>query len=141
MDRGAGIGEQTVADSRFGSVRSAKPQGFGVGHLRYTLGIYEGRNLDPARLLAFLRGGDEERAFWRRTLEALERFGVRPAEWHSQLSQRLRARTWNAVATGELMLLHVRQGEKTGSAPFPPAIQTAGQKRNRAAPGPKGRPG
>ena len=29
-----------------------------------------------------------------------QRFGVRPAEWHSQLSQRLRARTWNAVATG-----------------------------------------
>ena len=30
-----------------------------------------------------------------------ERFGVRPAEWHSQLSQRLRARTWAAVAAGE----------------------------------------
>ncbi len=30
-----------------------------------------------------------------------ERFGVRPAEWHSQLSQRLRARTWAAVALGE----------------------------------------
>jgi primosomal protein N' (replication factor Y) len=29
------------------------------------------------------------------------RFGVRPAEWHSQLSQRLRARTWAAVAAGE----------------------------------------
>jgi len=29
-----------------------------------------------------------------------ERFGVRPAEWHSQLSQRLRARTWAAVAEG-----------------------------------------
>lgn len=28
------------------------------------------------------------------------RFGVRPAEWHSQLSARLRARTWNAVAAG-----------------------------------------
>jgi primosomal protein N' (replication factor Y) len=34
-----------------------------------------------------------------------ERFGVRPAEWHSQLSQRLRARTWNAVATGELSVI------------------------------------
>src|SRR5262245_53715310 len=30
-----------------------------------------------------------------------ERFGARPAEWHSQLSQRLRARTWAAVAAGE----------------------------------------
>jgi primosomal protein N' (replication factor Y) (superfamily II helicase) len=30
-----------------------------------------------------------------------ERFGVRPAEWHSQLSQRLRARTWAAVSAGE----------------------------------------
>ena len=34
-----------------------------------------------------------------------ERFGVRPAEWHSQLSQRLRARTWNPVATGELSVI------------------------------------
>jgi primosomal protein N' (replication factor Y) (superfamily II helicase) len=34
-----------------------------------------------------------------------ERFGVQPAEWHSQLSQRLRARTWNAVATGELSVI------------------------------------
>jgi primosomal protein N' (replication factor Y) len=31
-----------------------------------------------------------------------ERFGVRPAEWHSQLSPRLRARTWSAVAAGEV---------------------------------------
>jgi primosomal protein N' (replication factor Y) (superfamily II helicase) len=30
------------------------------------------------------------------------RFGVRPAEWHSQLSPRLRARTWAAVAGGEV---------------------------------------
>jgi primosomal protein N' (replication factor Y) (superfamily II helicase) len=30
-----------------------------------------------------------------------ERFGVRPAEWHSQLTPRLRARTWAAVAAGE----------------------------------------
>jgi primosomal protein N' (replication factor Y) len=30
------------------------------------------------------------------------RFGVRPAEWHSQLSPRLRARTWSAVAAGEV---------------------------------------
>ena len=29
-----------------------------------------------------------------------ERFGVRPAEWHSQLSPRLRARTWAAVSEG-----------------------------------------
>jgi primosomal protein N' (replication factor Y) (superfamily II helicase) len=29
------------------------------------------------------------------------RFGVRPAEWHSQLSPRRRARTWSAVAAGE----------------------------------------
>jgi primosomal protein N' (replication factor Y) (superfamily II helicase) len=34
-----------------------------------------------------------------------ERFGVRPAEWHSQLSQRLRARTWNAVATGSVSVI------------------------------------
>ena len=30
------------------------------------------------------------------------RFGVRPAEWHSELSQRKRARTWAAVAAGEV---------------------------------------
>ena len=29
------------------------------------------------------------------------RFGVRPAEWHSQVSQRRRARTWTAVAEGQ----------------------------------------
>src|SRR5436190_187056 len=34
-----------------------------------------------------------------------ERFGVRPAEWHSQLSQRLRARTWTAVAAGEVSVI------------------------------------
>src|SRR5262249_45461368 len=34
-----------------------------------------------------------------------ERFGVRPAEWHSQLSQRLRARTWNAVVTGSVSVI------------------------------------
>jgi primosomal protein N' (replication factor Y) len=31
-----------------------------------------------------------------------ERFGVRPAEWHSQLSPRVRARTWAAVTAGEV---------------------------------------
>jgi primosomal protein N' (replication factor Y) len=31
-----------------------------------------------------------------------ERFGVRPAEWHSQVSPRKRARTWAAVAAGEV---------------------------------------
>jgi primosomal protein N' (replication factor Y) len=31
-----------------------------------------------------------------------ERFGVRPAEWHSQLTPRRRARTWAAVAAGEV---------------------------------------
>src|SRR5215467_5312818 len=30
------------------------------------------------------------------------RFGTRPAEWHSELSPRLRARTWRAVADGEV---------------------------------------
>jgi primosomal protein N' (replication factor Y) (superfamily II helicase) len=30
------------------------------------------------------------------------RFGVRPAEWHSQLPPRLRARTWSAVAAGDV---------------------------------------
>ncbi|MEZ5890540.1 MAG: primosomal protein N' [Xanthobacteraceae bacterium] len=29
------------------------------------------------------------------------RFGVRPAEWHSELTPRKRARTWRAVAAGE----------------------------------------
>ena len=29
------------------------------------------------------------------------RFGVRPAEWHSEVGQRRRARTWHAVASGE----------------------------------------
>ncbi len=31
-----------------------------------------------------------------------ERFGVRPAEWHSQVAPRKRARTWAAVAAGEV---------------------------------------
>jgi primosomal protein N' (replication factor Y) len=31
-----------------------------------------------------------------------QRFGVRPAEWHSQLAPRKRARTWAAVASGEV---------------------------------------
>src|SRR5262249_56139488 len=30
------------------------------------------------------------------------RFGVRPAEWHSELSPRRRARTWAAVAAGDV---------------------------------------
>ena len=30
------------------------------------------------------------------------RFGVRPAEWHSELTPRKRARTWHAVAAGEV---------------------------------------
>jgi primosomal protein N' (replication factor Y) len=30
------------------------------------------------------------------------RFGVRPAEWHSALAPRIRARTWQAVAAGEV---------------------------------------
>ena len=33
------------------------------------------------------------------------RFGVRPAEWHSQLSQRKRARTWAAVAANEVRVV------------------------------------
>jgi primosomal protein N' (replication factor Y) len=33
------------------------------------------------------------------------RFGVRPAEWHSQLSPRKRARTWRAVADGEVSVV------------------------------------
>src|SRR6478672_2567970 len=31
-----------------------------------------------------------------------QRFGVRPAEWHSELGARKRARTWNAVAAGDV---------------------------------------
>jgi primosomal protein N' (replication factor Y) len=33
------------------------------------------------------------------------RFGMRPAEWHSQVSPRLRARTWAAVAAGEVQVV------------------------------------
>jgi primosomal protein N' (replication factor Y) (superfamily II helicase) len=33
------------------------------------------------------------------------RFGVRPAEWHSQLSARRRARTWSAVAEAEARVI------------------------------------
>jgi primosomal protein N' (replication factor Y) len=34
-----------------------------------------------------------------------QRFGVRPAEWHSELSPRKRARTWSAVAAGEVNIV------------------------------------
>src|SRR6201997_3811024 len=33
------------------------------------------------------------------------RFGTRPAEWHSELSPRKRARTWKAVAEGEVSVV------------------------------------
>jgi primosomal protein N' (replication factor Y) (superfamily II helicase) len=33
------------------------------------------------------------------------RFGVRPAEWHSELSPRRRARTWRAVAEGDVSVV------------------------------------
>ena len=33
------------------------------------------------------------------------RFGVRPAEWHSELTPRRRARTWRAVADGEVSVV------------------------------------
>jgi primosomal protein N' (replication factor Y) (superfamily II helicase) len=33
------------------------------------------------------------------------RFGVRPAEWHSEISPRKRARTWKAVADGEIAVV------------------------------------
>jgi primosomal protein N' (replication factor Y) (superfamily II helicase) len=33
------------------------------------------------------------------------RFGVRPGEWHSELSPRRRARTWRAVAAGEVAVV------------------------------------
>jgi primosomal protein N' (replication factor Y) (superfamily II helicase) len=33
------------------------------------------------------------------------RFGVRPAEWHSELSPRKRARTWRGVADGEVSVV------------------------------------
>jgi primosomal protein N' (replication factor Y) (superfamily II helicase) len=33
------------------------------------------------------------------------RFGTRPAEWHSQLSPRKRARTWSAVALGDVQVV------------------------------------
>ncbi len=43
------------------------------------------------------------------TAQALDRFaarfGVRPAEWHSELSPRVRARTWHAVAAGEVSVV------------------------------------
>jgi primosomal protein N' (replication factor Y) len=34
-----------------------------------------------------------------------ERFGTRPAEWHSQVSPRKRARTWGAVAANEVSVV------------------------------------
>ena len=34
-----------------------------------------------------------------------DRFGTRPAEWHSQLSPRKRARTWSAVAANEVPVI------------------------------------
>ena len=34
-----------------------------------------------------------------------ERFGVRPAEWHSELAPRKRARTWTAVAAGDVSVV------------------------------------
>src|SRR3954454_25196323 len=34
-----------------------------------------------------------------------QRFGTRPAEWHSQLSPRKRARTWAAVAANEVQVI------------------------------------
>src|SRR4029077_16974909 len=43
------------------------------------------------------------------TAQALDRFiarfGVAPAEWHSQLAPRKRARTWAAVAAGEVKVV------------------------------------
>ena len=34
-----------------------------------------------------------------------QRFGTRPAEWHSQLTPRKRARTWSAVAAGDVQVI------------------------------------
>jgi primosomal protein N' (replication factor Y) len=34
-----------------------------------------------------------------------DRFGVRPAEWHSQVSARRRGRTWDAVARGDVAVV------------------------------------
>ncbi len=34
-----------------------------------------------------------------------QRFGVRPAEWHSQLPLRKRARTWQALSSGDLSVI------------------------------------
>jgi primosomal protein N' (replication factor Y) len=34
-----------------------------------------------------------------------ERFGVKPAEWHSQITPRRRARAWQAVAQGEIKVV------------------------------------
>src|SRR3954467_7487191 len=34
-----------------------------------------------------------------------KRFGVRPAEWHSEIAPRKRARTWAAVAVGEVSVI------------------------------------
>ena len=34
-----------------------------------------------------------------------QRFGVRPAEWHSELGARKRARTWSAVADGDVTVV------------------------------------
>jgi primosomal protein N' (replication factor Y) (superfamily II helicase) len=35
----------------------------------------------------------------------IERFGVKPAEWHSQLSPRTRQRTWSAVSANEVSVV------------------------------------
>ena len=34
-----------------------------------------------------------------------QRFGIRPAEWHSQLAPRKRARTWSALSSGEVSVI------------------------------------
>src|SRR6202023_2396353 len=57
------------------------------------------------------------------------RFGVRPAEWHSELSPRQRARTWHAVAARETVVLggaHLR--ERCGAAELP-AVEAIDLKR------------
>src|SRR5207253_10605853 len=97
-----------AADSLCGTVASG---GYGVTLLDGVTGAGKTRVYSEA-IAAVTRGGQQalvlvpEIALTTQFLDRFaERFGVRPAEWHSQLSQRLRARTWNAVATGSVTVI------------------------------------
>src|SRR5205823_13177337 len=58
-----------------------------------------------------------------------QRFGTRPAEWHSELGARKRARTWAAVAAGEVNV--VVSAERAPTTTFTSPAATAAQVRAR----------